>query len=628
VRVVSSVRQRVAEQDSEGITGTVVDAAGGPIVGAQLGARAEGSSSAWVEAMSNEQGEFRIVVPRGATELWAESEGYTRAWLSLAAPADGARLVLVPASVVSGRVVDARTRVGVAAAVVTAHPLQMVLPVELRVMSNAEGEFSFTALAPGSYELEASNDAFRTERQELSLELGEARDSVVLVAERAASVSAELWASGAPCAEGQLELTGPVYALGSTSEQGQVKLGGLPAGRYQLVAACTGARSVEQALEVGLENTALRFELEPGLSVRGRVMNGLEQGAGGVVVQVKPADVDAERSLSLAGGGTHCVSDSTGRFMCSGLSEGSYDCSAAAAAGGVSDSVRVLVADRAAPEVVLHLGSVGTIEAVLEGAAASATGLVAIARPLEGSASTATLRDGRFVFAGLALGTYDVLLDDSAEGGAAAPIRTELASEGEVVRITLPALPAAAPLRGRVIDASGEPVPDASVHATPSREMLPETSVLSDDGGYFEFTGLSPSAYDVVATSSFGASVVQRVGARSRSIELRIERFARLSGTASSASGEPLAAFIVHYERDGVSNSTQGTDGRWSATGLAPGAYALHLASSAGSGDARVHLAAGEEAALSLVVTRTEASDADEGRDKALPAAAGGELNE
>lgn len=123
---------------SASVTGSVVDASGGPVTEALVSVRAGPGGAVVATARSNVDGRFSLGVAPGPVEITARAEGYSQAPASaLLAPAGGIILYLAPASGISGRVVIEQQ--------VTLAPAARV-ELELTVMPSAASELA--TLAP------------------------------------------------------------------------------------------------------------------------------------------------------------------------------------------------------------------------------------------------------------------------------------------------------------------------------------------------------------------------------------------------------------------------------------------------------------------------------------------------
>ncbi|MCS6576866.1 MSCRAMM family protein [Curtobacterium poinsettiae] len=127
-------------------------------------------------------------------------------------------------------------------------------------------------------------------------------------------------------------------------------------------------------------------------------------------------------------------------------------------------------------------------------------------------AATETDADGRYVFA-TAAGTYTVRTERPEPGATGATSNTGVtAVAGERASSDLPFASAATAAEvttdqpGTVVDTNGEPVPDVEVVAAPTDTQSGDpVSVVTDDDGAFDLTGLEPTTEYVVSVDVEGA---------------------------------------------------------------------------------------------------------------------------
>ncbi|MGN7221672.1 MSCRAMM family protein [Curtobacterium flaccumfaciens] len=127
-------------------------------------------------------------------------------------------------------------------------------------------------------------------------------------------------------------------------------------------------------------------------------------------------------------------------------------------------------------------------------------------------ASTETDADGRYVFA-TAAGTYTVRTERPEPGATGATSNTDVtAVAGERASSDLPFASAAPAVEvttdqpGTVVDTNGEPVPDVEVVAAPTDPQSGDpVSVITDDDGAFDLTGLEPTTEYAVSVDVEGA---------------------------------------------------------------------------------------------------------------------------
>jgi protocatechuate 3,4-dioxygenase beta subunit len=148
-----------------------------------------------------------------------------------------------------------------------------------------------------------------------------------------------------------------------------------------------------------------------------------------------------------------------------------------------------------------------------------------------------------------------------------------------------PAAPATAPLRGRILDTAGRPVPEARVLARPSldADATPPREARSDGDGVFLFERLSSGSYTlVIEAAGLRPSTPPAVTVPGPEAVVRLAETGRaLSGTVA-ASGVPVAGARVRLGGEGVvpaRTTTSDATGAFVFHGLGSGRYALRATS-------------------------------------------------
>lgn len=495
------------------ISGRVLDASGGEIVGALLQARtADGQTLA--TALSNGGGRFSLSVASTTVELSASADGYSSDVRSVDAPYTGLILSLVPASSIAGRVVVEGTDAGVAGVRVTATNLDDARAKSRDARSDELGAFVLPELPAGRYELAAIAPEWRSDVVPVSVGPGQALASITLGVARAVTLNARLTlAGGALCDAGLLDLSGPVASSTDAAEDGSIVVQGLVPGRYQAVASCGGqALARTELLDVGSESLSREWQLDPGLTLTGSLTTHGGEPISGASIVVSPFGEPPDRA------GAACTTDANGEFTCAGLVAGDYDCVA-----GEDAPVRVSVGAQGTEPVALRREPAGALRvAVSSRDGITARPVLVVATPIGGGPIFSGRDDGLYTFEWLKLGRYRVHVEESPE------VATEvtLSHDGEQLELSLE-LPATTTISGSVLDADGAPVVDASIRALMSGSELAAFSrsgaaALSDADGHFTIEGLLPRRYDLVVNSDGGAGRLEAVHAGTQHARIRL----------------------------------------------------------------------------------------------------------
>ena len=487
------------------VSGTVVDASGGPIAGALVSAAgADGPALGAVQTAPT--GAFTLHVPAGMLALAVRADGYSSATRAVEAPDHGIQLVLTAASSVSGRVLVRETRRPVPDVQVRLFNEDGLPLSALEAITDQQGAFRLGDLPAGTYSAMAASTEWRGERSRLVLDVAEDATLDLFVASTT-RLTGRVHVEGAPCERGRVELSGPASGAQAVDARGEVEFGVLP-GAYTARITCESGLERLDQFEVGSEPLVRDWQVDRGLGLTGVVLTSAGAPLAGGRVQVYPV---GEPSSSR---GVVCSSsDEQGAFACVGLEPGEYECQLREGLVGRSERVRVtLSADSDPPKVSLRAAPSASLRVRIEDADSLDLNLLSvIAQPKGMPPSEAQRKGDEFVFEQLQLGTYDVLIDPEVAGARRA---VTLSSPDVTLELSL-TVPAARKLSGRVVDERGAGVPDVWVRVMGASSygggLLPAAPVLSDADGAFVVSGLLPSSYHLEAMSSRGQAHLDQV---------------------------------------------------------------------------------------------------------------------
>ncbi len=373
--------------------------------------------------------------------------------------------------------------------------------------------------------------------------------------------------------------------------EGRFLLRGLAsAPSYELTASRTGYRAAQATVAAGGE---ARFVLERARSAHGVAVDARKRPLAGVEVTVRPSPAG-----SGPDGAATVLTDDRGRFEVPALPADRVDLEARRQGFAPTVVPGVAVAPGPGPA---DLGTLTLLPGVrIEGRVADATG-----RPLAGTgawlteggrAQAGTLRRrepdartdeaGRFAVADLARGRrVNVLV--AREGYVPSWVA---GVEAPTARPLAVVLEPASRLRGRVEDASGEPVPGASVRLRPAPPppgtvgLEPRRSDNTADAeaghdGTFAFAEVAPGAVTLEASaegflSPEPVAVQVPPNGEIEDVRLVLGRGAVVSGGITTAEGEPVAGARVHI---GPAQAESDAEGRYRLAGVPPGLKALVL---------------------------------------------------
>jgi Carboxypeptidase regulatory-like domain len=584
------------------ISGSVVDASGGPIVHAFLSTRDAGNSYIAV-AMTDSSGNFALTVLPGTTQLVAEADGYSRIQREVAAPEDDVRLVMVAASSLVGRVLVEGTEEPIAAIDVTVVNQRGIGGAPHTVATDREGAFRVDTLPAGGYSILALSERWRSDERWVSLGVAD-QQSIELLVRPASQLRGVVQVDGSRCTDGAVALEGPVSEYRALDEKGEVDFRGIPPGNYGAVVSCAWGVQLSERIQVELEPAVHTWQLDPGITLSGLATTSTGAPLSGAQIFVSPIGSPVER-LS-----TSCMSDTQGEFSCSGLLPGDYECQLRSdSSAEISDSVKVTVSPESSPQITLRAYAGATLRVRIQAGSQLQLGAISVTARRDGAFLLARHETGAFVFEQIPLGSYEVALDPSVPG---ANLRVELVRAGEVVEATLPGVVTRA-LSGRVVDETSNGVPDAWVRAagaSPWSQARPASPVLTDAEGAFTIEGLLAGNYQVDVNSPRGEGRLDDVPAGG-TVTVPLRTYGSLSGTVSTTGGAPARAFTVAYHQSTSSavERVSGSNGAWSLPWLAPGTYELEVTASEGTALATVDVTPGSKASMALSLARLAAGE-------------------
>jgi len=510
------------------ITGSVRDALGGTIAGAVVRAASGAEDDVVAVALSSSDGTFRLELPPGRVLVSVEADGYSSEPISVSAPARGLFIVLAPASSLVGRVLVAGSRAPAAGVTVSATTTSWPSHSVRSVVSAVDGSFRLTGLSAGVYSLLAASDQFRGEVHDIALGQAEISGEVEILVDDAVGLQGLVRADGERCPHAWVTLSGPVEPRLTSDDNGAVSVEGLRPGRYSVEVQCNGTLPLRESIDVGRESLKRVWDLKRGLQLRG-----IAKGASGVTLAGARIEVNPVRE---EGRNVGCQTDEGGRFSCSGLEAGDYECIIAGLTEPLSEPVHVSLPADSSRWIELNAKASGSIRVHLDDSARFELAALPLFVHREGLPKTifGHWEADELVFEPLALGSYEIR-SDAAKPGSGTRVELNRDAQVQVVRLNL----AAHRLSGRVVDAAGVPVPDAWVRAqdvSPDGPISQSSPVISDEWGAFSIAGLSPGPYRVSANSR---ERVASVEADSSSSDVLVRLPAEGDRVSSASSAEP-----------------------------------------------------------------------------------------
>lgn len=522
------------------VHGTVHDLAGAPIAGATIATR-------YGRAVSDGGGAFEVKLPAGRSTMKVEADGFAIVERWVLAPSEVA-IVLVPEGTIAGRVVDAAGAPVSGARVSYDHERTVVA-------SGADGSFAFSRLPPARYELTAITPRGFATSFELLLGAGQTVRGLELRLRPAYQLTVP---DAAAC---ELSLQQWSLVVGSIWKDGaDLRIDGVPAGRYLLAGRCGDEASIRQVIDVvGDQEIALERGAAATATIRGRV--------------TAPGRLDAELKVHVVspGGGRDAVVKPDGTYVLA-LPPGDYTLRAGEK-GYETDPVKVTLAAHQTVDQSFALPPVPegrlVVQVVDRAGAPVPYARVELSGPtISGPVieRVNTNRDGVDAIR-IAPGAYTA----RANGGTAQV--TVVAGAERTLRIVTAA---DSLVRGTVVDERGAPVAGAYVAFDVDAQVA-----ISDDSGAFALRGGSPGWYvALVAYRPGDPARAAGYGAPDAPTKLVLGGSASIAGTVTRADGSVPDRFdiILRTVENRETKTFFQTGGSFLRTGLVAGRYTLGAA--------------------------------------------------
>ncbi|HVE72349.1 MAG TPA: carboxypeptidase regulatory-like domain-containing protein [Thermoanaerobaculia bacterium] len=592
------------------LNGTVVAADGKTPV-----AKAVITLDGWPVATSGDDGLF--VVAR-APSKWTTLGARKDTLVGQHAFASGKALTVRTerAGVVSGRVLDAKTKVPVAGATVRVNPMRRgmgFIDASTVAITDAKGGYSIPT-APGTLMVLASHPAYETHNGEVTLTGGQSvtRDvnitqlarvtGVVVDDEKRPVIAAKISAEAAGTEMGMPMMIFRDSATATTGSDGRFAIRVRSESDLRLRAAKKGlpqAKSDALKLQAGERKSGVVLTIPSGVAVAGKVVDPSGKALSGVSVTATETPAGSERSMMMRRmvfmGPNQEEEDvvrtaSDGSFAMQ-LKEGTYDFTFRRE-GFAPKNVR-------AQNVAAN--NTQSIEAKLD-VAAEITGRVTrgglgvpdvmVSAMSEVPTGTTTGPDGSFTITGLAAGSTRV------------SFRKEDALINESRSYTAPArdvvveLPIGGTIRGRVVEkGTNKPISAFQAGVSASRSgggmmmMAPPLlkSFTSDDGS-FVLENVPAGAMNVIANATGYSAARLNVdvpeGKTVSDVVLELEQGVRLTGRVTTSTGSALADANVMVQPSATGafamtgtmrRTTTDSNGEYSLEGLTPGEETINV---------------------------------------------------
>lgn len=442
-------------------------------------------------------------------------------------------------------------------------------------ITDANGLYTVSGLAPGSYVVSVSASNFQSTTQSVSVSANATTTVNLSLQPTPGSLSGLITDSiiSIPLAGSTIGIWNQNVLVASTVTllDGTYSISGLAPGNYTAIISLPSYQNASVSVTIfANQNTVLNQSLKPlPGTIIGTVLSGVTPISGASVTIAKGNTVIAT-----------LTTDGSGNFSSDGLAPGSYTITASASTYQSATSGAIVVA---------NTSSIVNFHLVSQPGSISGTIIDAISLlPIPGSivtvssgnvniASTITALDGSYTIAGLAPGLYIV---------AATSLNYQTITQGANVQalvttnVNLSLQPQPGSLSGQIIDSvTLLGISGASVDVSKNNVII--SSILTDSNGFYSATGLAPGAYTVSVhatnyqNSVKGALVISNTNS---TLDVVLQSSpGTITGQVIDLSSNPLSGAFISLFSNNVLLLTQVSDaqGNFTIENLAPGNYSV-----------------------------------------------------
>ena len=593
------------------VNGTVVASNGKTPV-----AKATISIDGWPVATSADDGTFVIArAPSKWTSLFARKDNLAGEHSFVSGKPLTVRME--HSGVVSGRVLDAKTKMPVAGAMVRVNPMRRMMSfvdTSAAAITDAKGVYSIPT-APGTLMITASHPGYEFNNSDVTVTAGQsltrdvnlnqlARVSGVVVDEEKRAVAGAKVNAESSGRDGGIAMTllrdAPTVTTGSDGRFAMRVRGEAEVRLHASKKGLPGTKSDTLKLQSGERKSGIVLTIPSGVAVAGKVVDPSGTPLSGVSVSVTETPAGSDRSMN-----------NMRRMMFMGLMQEEEDVVRTASDGTFAMQLKegtydfVFKREGFAPKAVraqnVTANATQPIEAKLE-VAAEITGRVTragvgiadvmISALSDTSAFTTTGPDGSFTLTGLSAGTTRVMFrkEDS--------MINESRSYTAPARDVVVELPIGGTIRGRVVEkGTNKPITTFQAGVSASRSgggmmmMAPPMlkSFTSDDGS-FTLENVSAGSMNLIANatgySAARLNVDVQEGKTLSDVVLELEQGVRLTGRVTTSSGSALADATVSVQPSptgsfaltgAMRRATTDSNGEYSLEGLSPGEETINV---------------------------------------------------
>ena len=431
------------------------------------------------------------------------------------------------------------------------------------VIADANGLFSFSGLAPGSYTVTPTKTGYSFTPASAPVSLTTA--DVTGLTFTASSLTYTISGTIAPAAGGAgatVTLSGAASRSVIADANGLFSFSGLAPGSYTVTPTKTGYSFTPASAPVSLTTadvTGLNF-----------TASGLTYTISGTIA---PAAGGAGATVTLSGAASRSViADANGLYSFSGLAPGSYTVTPTKT--GYSFTPASAPVSLTTADVTGLNFTASSLTYTISGTIAPAAGGAGATVTLSGAASRSVIADanGLYSFSGLAPGSYTVTPTKTGYSftPASAPVSLTTA---DVTGLNFTASSLTYTISGTIAPAAGGAGATVTLSGAASR------SVIADANGLYSFSGLAPGSYTVTPTKTGYSFTPASAPVSLTTADVTGLNFTAsgltytISGTIAPAAGG--AGATVTLSGAASRSVIADANGLYSFSGLAPGSYTV-----------------------------------------------------
>ncbi|RLQ93334.1 carboxypeptidase regulatory-like domain-containing protein [Falsibacillus albus] len=485
-----------------------------------------------------------------------------------------ASIPVVAAGSVTGKVLDQASGLPLSGANVE---LLQGVTVIATTTSDTSGIYSFTSIAPGSYNVRASNANYSNNTVSITVVSGQATNQNILLTPLPGTIQGTVMDNGSiPIAGAQVNLlnaAGVLVLQSTTAANGTYSFSNLTPQNYTVTVSQTSYQSQQKSVIVDPNETeTVDFTLDPlPTTITGTIFASGGGTVGGATVEILNL---ASQVIATT------VADGSGFYTVNGLAPGSYRLRASAS-GYITAQVGFTASGGTMNVDLTLLQNPGSISGGVQDSSTGSGIQNANIRIVNNSgvtvATTMTDASGNYSIPSLSSGSYTVIF--TADGYANKAIGAMVAS-GTNTNVNAQLSKLAGAISGNI--SAGGPVANAIVGITLNNIVVATTS--TDANGNYFVGNLAPNVYNVIVNAQGYAR--QTLAAIVVTGQTAIANFTLtpdtgiLNGTVVDALSNVISGAVISVYQQGGTGSviarviTQ-TDGTYTVPNLEPGSFTV-----------------------------------------------------